>query len=61
MWLILLSAVIDEVSGVLMWVFVGCPNMSSNGIYDRSPWSLKLWEYLAMGNLSAHVSGLSAQ
>ena len=60
-WLILLSVVMDEVSGVLMWVFVGCPNMSSNEVYDRPPWSLELWEYLAIDSLSAHVSGLSAQ
>jgi len=42
MWLILLSAVIDEVSGVSMWVLVGCPNMSSNGVCDCPPWSLEL-------------------
>ena len=60
-WLILLSAVMDEVSGVSMWVFVGCPNMSSNGVYDRPPWSLELWEYSAIGSLSAYVSGLLAQ
>ena len=60
-WLILLSAVIDEVSGVSMWVFIGCPNMSSNGVCDHPPWSLELWEYSAMISLSAHVSGLSAQ
>jgi len=60
-WLILLSVVMDEVSGVLMWVFVGCSNMSSNGVCDRLPWSLELWEYSAIDSLSAHVSGLSAQ
>ena len=60
-WLILLSAVMDEVSGVSIWVFVGCPNISSNGVYDHPPWSLKLWEYSAIDNLSAHVSGLSVQ
>ena len=51
----------DEVSGVSIWVFVGCPNMSSNGVCDRPPWSLELWEYSAIDSLSAHVSGLSAQ
>ena len=60
-WLILLLAVIDEVSGVSMWVFVGCPNISLNEVCDHPPWSLELWEYLAIDSLSAHVSGLSVQ
>jgi len=59
-WLILLSAVMDEVSGLSTWVFVGCPNMSSNGVCNCPLWSLELWEYSAIGSLSAHVSGLSA-
>ena len=60
-WLILLSAVMDEVSGVSIWVFVGCPNISSNRVCDRPSWSLELWKYSAIDSLSAHVSGLSVQ
>ena len=60
-WLILLLAVMDEVSGMSMWVFVGCPNMSSNRVCNHFLWSLELWEYLVMDNLLAHVSGLLVQ
>jgi len=41
-WLILLSAVIDEVSGVLIWVLVECPKISLNRVCDCPSWSLEL-------------------
>ena len=36
-WLILLSAVMNAVFGVSIWVFVGCPNMSLNGMCECPP------------------------
>ena len=45
----------DGVSGVSIWVFVGCPNMSLNGVCDHPPWSLELCEYLAIDSLSTYV------
>ena len=60
-WLILLLVVMDVISGVLIWVFVGYPNISSNRVCDHPSWSLEFCEYLAIDSLSAYVSGLLAQ